>query len=187
MKAKTIILNSCMLLVLQLFYTASIAQIEYFNLSPETTVSNPDTIGTNYYNLDLNNDGNIDYMIGAEYSETNEFTRNALANYIVKINTDTLNKINPGPYFEGDTINQEEYFLKFSKIYCILAGNRIIGAWPNVINSVDTYGYIGLEFHQNNNVYYGWVRLKTDGFSFSIDSYAWNKTTGQHIIIGQTE
>lgn len=187
MKIKILILHICLLLVLQLSYTESNAQIEYYNISPDTLVSKPDTIGTNYYNIDLNSDGIVDFSIGAEYSQNNELTRVALDNYIVKINTDTLNRINAGPHFDGDTINQVLNFLNSNWIYCILPGQGIIGPWPGIINSVDTYGYIGLEFHKDGNIHYGWVRLKTDGESFSIDSYAWNKTTGQLIVIGQTE
>lgn len=188
MKTKKTLLKISLLFLIYIIYSGVNAQISFTDINPDTTIFHPDTVGgTNYYNLDLNNDGITDFKIGAEYSLSSEFTHRALENYLIKISTVIPNKVNVGPYFEGDTISPSANYLKSNWIYGIIAGQGIIGAWPVDVNSVDIYAYIGLEFNLNNSEYYGWVRLKTNGYSFSIDSYAWNNIPGQLIIVGQTE
>lgn len=171
-----------------IIYSGVNAQINFTDINPDTTIFYPDTVGgTNYYNLDLNNDGVTDFRIGAKYFFTLEVSHPPMESYLVKVDTAGMNKINTGPYFDGDTISPADYYMKSNWIYGILADHGFVGQWPIEINSVDTYAYMGLEFNHNDTVNYGWVRMKTDGFSFTIDRYAWNETPGQSIIAGQTE
>jgi len=187
MKTKTIILNGFMLLVFQLFFTVGNAQIEYFNFSPDTIVSSPDSIGTNYYNIDLDIDGLVDFRIGAKHFFEYELTHDPLDSYLVIMDAPGVNRINTYPCLEGDTIHPTDSFSSSNWVFGILPEFGNVGPWPSIINSIDSYAYIGLEFHNGDTVNYGWVRMKTDGYSFTIDEYAWNQTQGQFIIAGQTE
>jgi len=187
MKKTKTLLRMCLLIIVFIIYSDLNAQISFTDIT-DTTVFHPDTIvGTNYYNLDLNNDGVTDFRIGAEHSNTSEFTNRIYDNYLVIICTEIPNMINTGPYFEGDTIKASNIFRQSNLISGIMDGNKISGDWPAEINSADTFAFIGLEFNHNNTVKYGWVRIKTDGYSFTIDKYALNETPGQLIIAGQTD
>ena len=62
-------------------------------------------------------------------------------------------------------------------VYTVMQLNMdgYLGYWPSQISIVDEFAYIGLEFNYNGGTYYGWIKLKTDGKSFTIQSYAWNQ------------
>ncbi len=185
---KIIILRQFFFILAILFTINCNSQIEYTNISPDSTVSHPDTIeGSNYYNIDLNSDGEIDFKIGAEYYKNTEYTNSNLNNYLVKIVSDTLNMVNAIPYFDGDIISGSDNFTNANWIYGIIAGFGEIGPWPGVINDNEQYAYVGLKFFNGGNTYYGWVSLKVNGYSFTINGYAWNRYQGQPIIAGQTE
>lgn len=176
------------LVSLILVITTSIySQVDYTVLNPEVTITMPDSIGTNYYDLDLNNDGTIDFKIGAKFTFTNEFTRSHFDFYYVFVESENSNRFNAGPFEDSDIISSSLNFVKTNWIYGF--GHELggyIGSWPSSIASVETYAYLSLEFIHNNNSHFGWVRLKTDGKSFTVQSFAWNQSANQPINAGQT-
>jgi len=166
---------------------SAFAQIDHTILNPEVTVTIPDSIGTNYYNLDLNDDGNDDYKIGARSEFTIEFSHKHFDFFYVFVESIDQNKFNAGPFWDGDTISSSLHFVKTNWIYGYGPEyGGYIGSWPSSVASVETYAFIGLEFNHNNETHFGWVRLKTDGKSFTVESFAWNESANQPINAGQT-
>lgn len=175
------------LVLISLVYHSAYAQISATILDPGITITLPTTIGENYFNLDLNNDGSDDFRIGAKYSYTMENSQDYFDFNYVFIESLNENKINVGPYFDTDTISS---FIKFHKTNWIYGyGEEYgghIGSWPSSVESPDTFACIALQFIQNNNIFYGWVKLKTDGKAFTVIGYGWNQSPNQPIFAGQS-
>ncbi|MCD4747561.1 MAG: hypothetical protein K8R58_14795 [Bacteroidales bacterium] len=57
-----------------------------------------------------------------------------------------------------------------------------IGAWAGFPELFDSYVYIGIKLKIDNQFYYGWIKMKSTGNSFTIKSYAINEEAGQPII-----
>lgn len=85
-----------------------------------------------------------------------------------------------------DTINSNMFFEGYSWIYGELPGYGAIGRLPYYNNDPDSFAYIDLKFIVNNETHYGWVKIKTNGESDTIDSYAYNGTEEEIVVIGQT-
>ena len=164
------------------------AQIEYTLLSPEVEVVCPsDTSGVNYYNLDLNQDSQIDFMIGAEHSYSDRSSLFILNEYMVFANSDSLSKVSTLAYNVGDTIGINNTYYNWDVMLSILPIMGNVGQWPDNAIKDNTTAYIGLKFFHSNNFYYGWLKLKTNAKSFTIIGYAWNKSADEQIIVGQTQ
>ncbi len=164
------------------------AQIEYTLLAPEVEVACPlDTSGVNYYNLDLNQDSHIDFMIGAEHSYSDRSSRNIFSEYMVFANSDSLSKVSTLAYNVGDTIGVNNTYSNWDVILSILPIMGNVGHWPDSAIMHNTTAYIGLKFFDGNHYHYGWLKLKTNAKSFSIIGYAWNKSADEQIIVGQTQ
>ncbi len=176
------------LLFLILNLTISIiAQIETTNI-PDTTILAPKTADSTYiYAIDLNGDTTIDYRIGIKYYQSYESTHQVFDNYNVFIFGSENNSVSVGPFLNNDTINQDAFFSKIDMVYTRNAHWGIIGPWPHKIKTDNQWAYIGIKFLIGANTHYGWIRLKTDGYSFTIDSYAYNRTQNQQIKAGQTQ
>lgn len=147
-----------------------------------------------FYNLDLNNDGHVDFVIKSYFNleyvmwaEPFE-TRNG-PNGIIAIS---------GPF--------ESYVIPFAK------NQKISSSMPRPL-FFDTYGgymwidtktwdtdytyvewggkedvYIGLNFSINRQGFYAWVRLSVvNGLDWTIKDYAYNSIPNQPILTGQTE
>ncbi len=169
-----------------LFWINSNAAINYVIVNDSIVC--PDTIeGTNYYELDINNDDIIDFRIGASFSLTNEFSSSVFDCHFTFIHSLDQNRIYTFPLFDGDTITSTLNFAKKDVLYgYAVEHDGYLGYWPSRISSVDEYAYIGLEFNFNSDIYYGWLKLKTDGRSATIESYALNQAAYQPIYADQT-
>ena len=166
-----------------------LSQIDYTDLIPDQKINIPDTVGINFYFLDLNSDGFIDYKFSCSRYYTSELSHEPETNLVIVIcDSTSTNTINPGPFAEGDTIQPSP---KFQTNVCLTgwmpAAGGVIGSWYDPLYEYDSFAYLGLAFSINQNIHYGWMRLKTDGFSVTIDDFAWNENTNEFIIAGQTE
>lgn len=141
----------------------------------------------NYYYLDLNDDDTTDFKIGARFFLHDDGPHPPYEGYIVTIISIDQNGINIGPIDENSTIDSNLSFEQMDNIYGTIQGMGNVGIWPYLLDNPQTYGYIALKLVAEGNTYYGWVKMKTDGRSFTIDSYAYNTTPGHPISAGQTE
>lgn len=175
------------LIILGVIHIPCYSQISYTVINPQFTVTMPDSIDVNYYNINLDSDNSIDFRIGARYKITMEHSWRIFDFHYVFIESLNENKINVGPYFDGDTISSS---IKFHKINWIYGYGQeydgFVGSWPYSVETVDTFAYVALQFRQNNNIHYGWVKLKSDRESFTVDSFGWNQVPNQPILAGQT-
>ncbi len=126
---KIIVLIS--LIILGVINIPCYSQISYTVINPQVTVTMPDSIGVNYYNMDLNNDGSVDFRIGDRYKITMEYSSNFFDFYYVFIESLNENKINVGPYFDDDTISSSLNFHKTNWIYGYgREYGGFVGSWP---------------------------------------------------------
>jgi hypothetical protein len=162
------------------------AQIDYTDLSPEVIIYVPDTIGSNSYLIDLNNDEIDDFRIQCKRFYTHEKAREKILSYCTYIDSLSINRISTKILLEGDTVNAETNFGKFIRI---LGWVPEAGGWNGIWDelNVDTFQYLGLEFHKNSVIHYGWIKIKTNGRKIIIDGFAWNEVPNQLIIIGQID
>lgn len=175
-----------LLLIITFFCSKAIyAGIDYTNIA-DTTIRMPNTINSiNYYYLDVNNDGNGDFKIGLKYFESWEGYHPPHNSYIVSVSGIGPNQVNQGPFFANDTIQSNLSFEGYSGISGGVPGIGPIGRWPYFNNDPNVFAYIGLKFTIDSEEHYGWVRIKTDGRSVTIGSYAYGTTKGEMIIAGQ--
>jgi hypothetical protein len=164
------------------------AQIDYTDLSPDITIYVPDTIGCNSYLIDLNNDETEDLRIQCRSFYTHELTREPVMSFGIFVDTLGLNRIEAGPYWEGDTIKSSDSYWRSAML---LAWVPELGGWNGdwylSVQDPDSFAYSGLKFYLNGQIFYGWIRLKTNGKEVTIDRFAWNETPNQFIIAGQSE
>ncbi|WP_430467444.1 T9SS type A sorting domain-containing protein [Winogradskyella ouciana] len=139
------------------------------------------------YNLDLNNDSTIDFIVNASSYNSSIFA--------VFLNSSSLSTNS----FLG---SQPNYTYPFA----MNAGDAISSGqtgWYNIgtLNYVSCYNgtgssnwcgvsdkFIGLRFDIGGNTHYGWARLdvSASGDSFTVKDYAYNSTPGEAINAGQT-
>jgi hypothetical protein len=161
------------------------------------------------YNLDLNNDGITDFIIGFNYIQNRcggEGVANRMSEYISPVGGyNQVLDTNGGPPAPAGTLNssavigpdaqwsatpgQNLLTVENSQGTCPWGTNHF-GAWYNVSDK-----YLGLKFIKNNNIYYGWVRLTSSGtsltnfneYSLTLKDYAYNSIPNQSILAGQTK
>jgi hypothetical protein len=161
------------------------SQIEYTSLNPQVIQNCPNTVGTNYYSLDLNDDNIPDYKIGAKYFETNEGPHPPDDAYEVFIYGTNDNTLSIGPFNENDSINGSLNFYKSDAIIGYIPPYEYMGAWNESSDDISNFYYIGLRIKKKGQSYYGWLYIKASPRSFTIRSYAYNKTAGQAIITNE--
>jgi hypothetical protein len=171
------------------------ARIIYTDINPDTTKTGLVEFSTSQtYNLDLNNDGTIDFMIKAYASHI--YFSAAAGVEIYSLKTDKVARDN-FPLDSsllamnyGDTIrsnlnwvNTTNSASKFLRAYAN-PGNRWWGNWTD-----STDHYLGLKIKQGSNTYYGWVRLSVSVIigksSVTIKDYAYNSIPDKRILAGQ--
>jgi len=155
----------CIYLILGL---ASInAQIIYTDIEPDFTGNN----NGGFYNLDLNNDGTVDYFLESIYPD---------AIFINLIRNGNTAAVTSGPFWpiikflEENTIiaNPQDYY----DAECLYF----------LYNSV-TNKYLGLKFYINGLIHYGWARMDFVGATqqWVIKDYAYQATPNTRILAGQ--
>jgi hypothetical protein len=164
------------------------SQIEFTDLIPDIKIIIPDSSGGNYYDLDINNDDLTDYKIGCKLFYTNEMTDDPIINFWALFDSIGINRIDMGPFWDGDTIQSSQDFCYKAYLLGWLPENTgFNGQWYFATITPDTFAYAGMEFHVGEQIFYGWIRMKTNGLEIIIDKFAWNEIPGQFIIAGQSE
>ncbi len=154
-------------------------QVAYTNVDPDETIMDTD------YNLDLDGDAVVDYVLH-ERNGTNGVQVQqdvAMVNAIRGLaggNYNYPNVLNMGdPISSGQTdfIVHAQQTLNWQG--CAFTNSQ----WCNGV--VDKY--LGLRFEIGGNTHYGWARLDVpaDGSSFTIKDYAYNVTPNAPITAGE--
>lgn len=160
------------------------AQIIYTDIIPDTTYScgYPPPWGScsNYYNIDINNDGTMDFKF--YYSKDNNQYMSHQYDYISPYNSNTI--IDSGllcyPIHPGDTIDSSNNWgtggTFYSYSYLSGGSSQTSGIWP--YNSNDYF--VGLRLVVGSNIYYGWIRKRI----YTLIDFAY-ELSGNYIIAGQ--
>jgi hypothetical protein len=189
-----------------LFSASANAQIVYTDIIPDTVLTNPGN-----YNLDLNNDGQIDFTFyghlyaftcgggGCPVSVDSSTISPTSLNWV----SDTVNgqvaKLNSGdlinassPLWTNDP-SQALYIIRATcafQVACVSPpfGTRPTQLMPNGIWSNVSEKYVALKIQVSGNIYYGWARLDVGflGNPITIKDYAYNSIPNQPILAGQT-
>lgn len=191
--------------------TAAQAQVMHTNVQPDTLITG---IG-NAYDLDLNNDGTIDFIIdiGQESSSgsftfTSGFFAYSNATTGVRISPTGNNAVmgwwptamNAGQiiqsmsygwitYSNRPVAQQIQYFQSYSFVsyYGGSYTGSISGTWSNG-NFIEAEGkYMGLRLELNGNYHFGWVRLDVPSIdTFLVKEYAVNLDANEFMMAGDT-
>ena len=161
--------------------------IVYKDIEPDFMSKN---IG-DFYDLDLNNDGTIDFFISSFISSDYEWLvieapdLNSSNGCIsiepwydvalpLSIGTEITNPNNQGFYSNGAYI---------ATGYCFLAQESCDYDWKDKNDK-----YLGLRFLVNGQTHYGWARLDvTSASNWVIKDYAYNATPNLPILAGQKD
>jgi len=136
----------------------------------------PDVIINGIYNLDLNNDGTIDFKLSKHWYGSGHIED--AESYIVPYNNNKVAVISAGSLYpdtmmETSMINQDLFWNDTSCIIRIYYMNLMppsnsysYGIWGDEVDR-----YIGL--YLNDGGFYGWIHLNTDRYSMTLLDYAW--------------
>lgn len=165
----------CALLFLFFVNTSVLAQIIYTDI--------PDATPNATFPLDLNNDGNVDFMLQFGGSAGNigvlcyPQQNNAYAGNLV--GSDYL----PWALSASTSICDSLSTWYGTNYPGTMALGANIGYWPGAIDR-----YLALKLIVGTNTYFGWVRIDviTTSTSFTVKDYAYNSTPNDCIQAGQT-
>ena len=172
------------------------AQIHYTDVNPDLVIEN------SFFNLDLNNDGVVDFkLVNSHGEQTNSSTsffshsawRNAEIN-VLNINDNVLDYSSCPvyPLNFGQFINNADQFGQGGA----LADNFSQSGWSGTGGGYSmslvsgcfntTEKYIGLRLKLNNNFYYGWARVSLNApfNTIVLKDYAVNLTPNAQIQAG---
>jgi len=185
----------------------STAQIVYKDV-------NPDVISSSTYNLDLNNDGTVDFVINhtagkkvnsnkCTGTKTNDaITVTPSAGCSVLNSADNTGKSFPAKTPFNSIINNQQNW-NSNKSQVMISYNwacevnngwggeyyfwnaHLTGQWTPYFPMDD--GCLGLKLSSGGHFYYGWIRLNTsDGTTFTVKEYAFNSIPDKQILAGQS-
>jgi len=182
MKTMTRLLNCTLILALGCFVQFANAQIVYTDVNPNDTITCSGAC-TNSYNLDLDNNGSIDFTIVYNHP---------FLNYFVTITSNDSNQVAASNYplalNLNDSINQNLSFT--STISTLRAYVQAHGGFWGYLGYFAGDHYIGLRLKDGTNYYYGWARvyviLNQSVHFCVIEEYAYNSIANQFILAGQT-
>lgn len=153
----------------------------------DTTIVVPDSVNhMNFILIDINQDSNPDYKIMARYFQSWEGYHPPYESFIITVVGLDSNQVSQGPFFDSDTISSSTIFETNGWICGTMPGYGALSKWYYLVDEPDTFAYVGLKFLLNDNIYYGWLKLKTDGYPVTIDGFAFNNQRNQLILAGQT-
>jgi hypothetical protein len=162
------------------------AQIVHTDLTPDSIVS------SNYdLDIDLDNNNVDDYRFHGEVvpgPPSSEFTfieggGVGNSNFTLNSSATELSVLNFGdPINSGATIWQQLTSTN-AVMTTYVSASPVAGLWPN-----QTDKFIGVQFLINSNYHFGWIKLSTDATTnrITVKEYAYNTTSGQQILAGQT-
>ena len=170
--------------------TSAHAQYQYTNIA-DTTID----INTNFYNLDLDQDGTIDFTI-TQYVDTGAMGKtNAV---LIQPYTGTIHRI------AGKKENTYNYPFNMQAAAVLDGTTEFNGAGGQFTTGYLTFvvdgqaypnsnwvgpvsdGYLGLQLWKNSVPYFGWARLSIgdSSKSFTVKDFAVNLTVDSAIVIG---
>ena len=164
------------------------AQIVYTDVNPDSTLTCSISNCSKSYNLDLNNDGIIDFLINTGWRRLN---CSMLSVSTVKFVSETPQIGNGAVTLMINANDIIDSNLAFSAsngtLLSITTGPVCSGSSGNWTSTSDHY--LGLKLTVGANIYYGWVRLNVvvaSSASFTVQDYAYNTIPNQPILAGQT-
>jgi hypothetical protein len=197
------------LLLLAVIATQAHAQIIYTDVIPDATYT-----GTNdTCSLDLNNDGNIDFLIvhltlqaPCPSSCSPSQTRSRRWIRITPLGTNAVansasfasqlpqgQPIEPG--LTWNNASEQPLVIQsppgcrpfMTQLVCV-PGAQFTGAWLDSA-SVDSPKFLGLRFESAGSTFYGWARLSIPGNAtrFTLKDYAYNSTPDEGLFAGETQ
>ena len=153
-----------------------------------------EVIGANgVYNLDLNHDGTIDFLIQqwnyGNWASNNQLLADAAVGNAVQGSRHTAAalvagaSIGPRQRFTAGGVNGE---VMLSVTHFTTGGTSYVhGFWANVLNR-----YLGLKFQINGETHYGWARLSVQRKAFhfiaTLTGYAYETIPNSAIKAGET-
>ncbi len=173
---------------------AADANIQYFDIVPDETFNTDGSI----YNLDLNNDGVVDFKIclmksyGTGYTTFGVFIQ-PMGNNFVKANhiaygwlssDNEALALNPNvPIQDGPNWIEGGYGMILGAYYNSYGSIYNSGPWLGVYDK-----YLGLCVKVSGEAYFGWARLDVGNIaqSFTIKDYAYEDVPNEQILAGQT-
>ena len=199
---------SALIVTAMLFSVSANAQIVYTDVNPDSILYDniPGPSPTPYYNLDLDNNANNDFILTASYSgslaipvqySSIVFASPLNGNAVKDTLVNTINVPIPIPFnavidsnllFHQSWQTSGLHSMK-SENYNQNSGITTYGLWDNLSDY-----YLGLRLLQSGQTYYGWVRLRVNvapgpsgGFaSLIVQAYAYNTIANLPILAGQT-
>ncbi|MDD3875663.1 MAG: T9SS type A sorting domain-containing protein [Bacteroidales bacterium] len=187
MKTKTTLLIFITTLLISLFAAKTNAQIVYTELNPYVLIE--DTIREDdepeYYNLDLNNDGSIDFDVWIIWTLSQLSSVNVRSVGFIPIDTTVAVAINQQ---NNIAERMDIHSLINNELTWINYANITICAFAIMINYPCPMGdkYYGLKIIKDTFTFYGWVRIESTLEQAIIKDYAYNATPGAQILAGQT-
>lgn len=165
----------CALLFLFFVNTSVLAQIVYTDI--------PDATPNATFSLDLNNDGNVDFMLyfgesmGSVGVMCSPQQNNAYCGNVV--GSDYL----PWALYASTSICDSLATWYGTNYPGTMGIGANIGYWPGAIDR-----YLALKLIVGTNTFFGWVRIDvvTTSTSFTVKDYAYNSTPNDCIQAGQT-
>lgn len=180
-----------------MFSVSANAQIIYTDVNPDTSIICTGYPCSKSYNLDLNNDGTVDFTLSTNYSRCAHF-QGMINRRSVNITSQSGNLAAANMLSANSTIGSN---LSFSTntipLRSIVSGSPAPGC-PGTVGSSGSWTettdhYLGLQFSVGTNTYYGWVRLivvvasnLATPVSCTVKDYAYNSIPNQPILAGQT-
>ncbi len=176
MNTKTSSLKTLISLLILFFVSATLhAQIVYTDI--------PDATPNATFSLDLNNDGNVDFML---YFGGSAGTAGVLCS--PQQNNAYAGNVVGSDYFAWALSSSTSICDSLATWYGTnypgtMALGANIGYWPGAIDR-----YLALKLIVGTNIYYGWVRLDVvpTSTSFTVKDYAYQSTPNACIQAGQT-
>ncbi|MEO5571057.1 MAG: T9SS type A sorting domain-containing protein [Bacteroidia bacterium] len=183
-----------LLIISVLFIVTAKAQIVYTDVNPDSTITTGSSYTIKIYNLDLNNDGTVDFNILTYHTPGGFYV---YPRFYVKVTPLNANEV------LDDSLSGSVYYPGALGLNSFIETNLL---WSNTSNqilyyslaayqwgfwSLNTDGYLGLKVIVASDTLYGWVRLSikknnASSISFKIKDYAYNSIPNQPILAGET-
>ncbi len=180
-----------------MFSASANAQIVYTDVNPDTSMICSSYPCSKSYDLDLNNDGTVDFTLRASHNHFTCAWQNFSDTKSVSIISQGGNLAAASPistnYPIGNNLSFSTNGVTLRSIVTGSAGPQCpvvpgsFGSWTN-----PTDYYIGLRLSVGANTYFGWARLNvvvastSTTVSCTVKAYAYNTIPNQSILAGQT-
>ena len=187
MKNKKITRKQTCWICLMFLFTLSnqlIAGVTFTDIN-DSTINLPDTLDVlNLYELDLDQNGSVDFIITTRLFNSYEGRDAPYIAEAIEVQGTNDNEVSIGPFYNNDSIDSSNYFQIIASIIGHIPGEGNVGQWEH-LTQINDDAFVGLSLSKNGQNYYGWLKLRTDGKSVTIESYAFNTSPNAMILAGQ--